>query len=102
MIFTELGQRMPWYVAGFIIFLIGYFPTYQNIRQLVPGISESGEAGYYITSMCVVNIGWAAVQIGHMSLVPSLTYSIKRRVNRFLELRIASITLETPLHFCQI
>lgn len=77
---SHLGQRMPWYVCGFAVFLIGYFPIYQNIKELQPGISEKAEAGYYVTFMCVVNIGWAAVQIGHMSLVPSLTYSIKRRV----------------------
>lgn len=67
-------------MGGFIVFLIGYFPIYQNIRKLYPEISVEAQTAYYVIFMCIVNIGWAAVQIGHMSLVPSLTYSIKRRV----------------------
>lgn len=43
-------------------------------------MSLAGQTAYYVVFMCIVNIGWAAVQIGHMSLVPSLTYSLKRRV----------------------
>jgi Na+/melibiose symporter-like transporter len=62
------------------VFLIGYFPIYQNIRKLYPSISIEAQTAYYVVFMCIVNIGWAAVQIGHMSLVPSLTYSLKRRV----------------------
>ena len=77
---TKYGKRKPWYISGFIIFLIGYFGLYQNIVYLHPGISEEKQAAYYITFMVLVNIGWAAVQISHMSLVPSLTCSIKRRV----------------------
>lgn len=87
---TKWGKRKPWYVIGFIIFLVGYFGIYQNIVMLSPGISESKQAAYYITFMSLVNIGWAAVQISHMSLVPSLTCSIKRRVSGDI-FRISSI-----------
>lgn len=83
------------------MFLIGYFPIYQNIKQLNPEVTKEGETSYYVTFMCIVNIGWAAVQIGHMSLVPSLTYSIKRRVSLGL-VRIVSIIYEIPLLFSPI
>ena len=77
----RFGKRKPWYVSGFVIFLVGYFGIYQNIVTLKPGISNEAETGYYVTFMSLVNIGWAAVQISHMSLVPSLTSSTKRRVD---------------------
>jgi Na+/melibiose symporter-like transporter len=34
---------------------------------------------YYIFFPSILNIGWAAVQVAHMSLVPSLTLSRKKR-----------------------
>lgn len=36
---SRWGKRKPWYAAGFIIFLIGYFGIYQNIRQINTNIS---------------------------------------------------------------
>jgi len=40
---------------------------------------ESSVLNYYIICASAYNIGWAAVQVPHMALVPSLTLSRKTR-----------------------
>lgn len=70
------GQRTPWYVGGLIIFLISFIALYQNFQSA----NKTYEYIYYSFVSAFVNIGWAGVQIGHMSLVPLLTCSRKRRV----------------------
>jgi Na+/melibiose symporter-like transporter len=38
------------------------------------------EFAFYVGFGIIFSIGWAAIQISHMSLVPSLTLDRKRRV----------------------
>ncbi|KAL4509928.1 hypothetical protein ABPG72_010121 [Tetrahymena utriculariae] len=80
---TRFGKRMPWYVLGTILVLIGFLPVF---HCFIPGKiwlslddNNSLKAFYYIFFPSLFNVGWAAVQISHMSLVPSLTVSRKRR-----------------------
>jgi Na+/melibiose symporter-like transporter len=70
-----LGQRTPWYVFGLVLVFVCYIPIYQDFH------SENGwDYAYYTIFPGLFNVGWAALQISHMSLVPSLTCSRKRRV----------------------
>ena len=57
--------------------MICYLPIYQKYRNE----NVAYEYLYYAVFPGVFNIGWASLQISHMSLVPSLTCSRKRRVS---------------------
>jgi len=73
---NNIGQRSPWYVLGLVLVVSCYIPIYQTFIS----DNKSNEFAYYIIFPAIFNIGWAALQISHMSLVPSLTCSRKRRV----------------------
>lgn len=76
MLFIYLGKRTPWYVLGLVIIMLTFLPIFLPFR------SETvlNEFLYYSIFPGLFNIGWACLQISHMSLVPSLTCSRKRRV----------------------
>ncbi|EGR32150.1 major facilitator superfamily protein, putative [Ichthyophthirius multifiliis] len=80
---TKYGKRMPWYIAGFILVFISFFPIFHRFipGEIYPQMNqnETFMKFYYIFFPSIFNIGWAAVQISHMSLVPSLTTSRKKR-----------------------
>ena len=82
---TKIGQRKPWYIGGLILVVSCFIPLFSGFR----GESNGAQYAFYIIFPSIFNIGWAALQISHMSLVPSLTCSRKRRVNIF-KLRISS------------
>lgn len=73
---TSIGQRKPWYIAGLILVVSCFIPLFSGFQ------SDSTPVMYafYTIFPSFFNIGWAALQISHMSLVPSLTCSRKRRV----------------------
>ena len=72
---TRFGQRKPWYIVGLLLVCAGYIPLYSGFIS----DSQKTEFFFYVMFGIVYNIGWAALQISHMSLVPSLTCSRKRR-----------------------
>lgn len=76
---TRIGKRKPWYIFGLVLIVIAFLPTFQDVRYYFPGISESGEYAYYLFFPSLFNVGWAALQISHMALVPALSCSRKRR-----------------------
>lgn len=72
---TRFGQRTPWYIGGLILVCICYVPLWS-------GFSSDNLAvmyAWYTIFAGIFNFGWASLQISHMSLVPSLTCSRKRR-----------------------
>ena len=73
---TRIGKRKPWYIVGLVLVVICFIPLFSGFRSESRGI----EYAFYIVFPGLFNIGWAALQISHMSLVPSLTCSRKRRV----------------------
>ena len=65
------------YIGGIIVVTIGFLPI---ILPLLPeDESDSIKIVYFVFFPSIFNIGFASVQISHMSLVPSLTCSRKRR-----------------------
>ena len=74
---TSIGQRKPWYIAGLILVFSCFIPLFSGFK----GESENAQYAFYTVFPGIFNIGWAALQISHMSLVPALTCSRKRRVN---------------------
>ncbi len=81
---SPIGQRKPWYIAGLILVVACFIPLFSGFK----GESVNSEYAFYTIFPGLFNVGWAALQISHMSLVPSLTCSRKRRVN-LLILRIS-------------
>ena len=92
----EVGQRTPWYIFGLVTILICFAPIFSSYHH--PQVHW--EYLYYSVFPGLFNIGWACLQISHMSMAPSLTCSRKRRV--FIPLsRINSTTAETASAFSQ-
>lgn len=79
------GQRTPWYIFGLVLVISCYIPIYMGFKS--PD-NPGAEYAYYTIFPGLFNIGWAALQISHMSLVPSLTCSRKRRVIFYIYSRI--------------
>ena len=85
---TRWGKRMPWYVFG-VFFVIPTFagifayPEFINVKEEVNGKLEikhpTLQAVWYITLPALFNIGWASVQIAHMSIVNALSQSNRMR-----------------------
>lgn len=84
---TRIGQRKPWYIGGLVLVFSCFIPLFSGFK----GDSVGSEYAFYIIFPGLFNIGWAALQISHMSLVPSLTCSRKRRVINLIS-RIGLIT----------
>jgi Na+/melibiose symporter-like transporter len=81
---TRFGKRMPWYYFGFLMVIpcfLGIFsyPPFINDPKKDGKINETLQAAWYITLPALFNVGWASVQISHMSIVNQLSYSGTRR-----------------------
>ena len=77
---TRFGQRKPWYIFGLILVVCCYIPIYSGFESKTSESKSSGvEYAWYIIFPSLFNLGWASLQISHMSLVPALTCSRKRR-----------------------
>jgi len=78
---TKCGKRMPWYIFGTIFVLptfLGIFidPEFINKKDEKGEIINKGlQSAWYITLPALFNVGWASVQIAHMSVVNQLSMS---------------------------
>jgi Na+/melibiose symporter-like transporter len=72
----SIGQRKPWYIAGLVLVVTCFIPLWSGFES----DSLGSMYAFYTIFGGLFNVGWAALQISHMSLVPSLTCSRKRRV----------------------
>ena len=79
---TSIGQRKPWYIFGLILVVICVVPLYSGFTI----DSKPGMYAFYSIFAGLFNVGWASLQISHMSLVPSLTCSRKRRVQIYYKI----------------
>lgn len=72
---------MPFYIFGFFFVI----PTFMGIFSYPEFIndpertSKDLQAAWYITLPALFNVGWASVQISHMSIVNQLSTSNRRR-----------------------
>lgn len=80
---TRFGKRKPWYIAGTIMVAVCFIFIFQPCFFCSKSASEEDQKVtkiiYYVMFPSLFNVGWAFVQIAHMSLVPSLTVSKCRR-----------------------
>jgi len=72
---TKIGKRTPWYIFGFVLVTVCFVFIFREFDTESSGM----RIFYYTFFPAAFNVGWAAVQVAHMSLVPSLTLSRKTR-----------------------
>jgi len=70
------GRRNFWYYFGFTFVNICFLGIFTDPPFLK---TERARNIWYCVLPAVFNIGWASVQIAHMSIVNTLTYSQRRR-----------------------
>ena len=73
---TKIGKRKPWYIVGTLIVPVSFFFVFEDCYPC-NAVSESSKVVVAIIWYCffasLFNIGWASIQISHMSLIPSLS-----------------------------
>ena len=66
------GRRNFWYYFGFSFVNIAFLCIFTDPPFLTTTMSKNI---WYVIMPAIFNIGWASVQIAHMSIVNVLTYS---------------------------
>lgn len=71
---SRFGKRKPWYATGFVIVVVSFLFIFQNCMICSLDYNKTAlKMSYYIFFPSLFNIGWAFMQVSHMSLVPSLS-----------------------------
>lgn len=77
---TKCGKRTPWYIWGTVCVIICFSLIFQKCTICESSSNpELFEMIYYIILPSLFNIGWAAVQVSHMALLPSISINKKNR-----------------------
>jgi Na+/melibiose symporter-like transporter len=71
----EMGRRKIWHFGGTFMVAICFFMVFgmYSVSGALRNLSDAGQTIYYMIAASLFNIGWAAVQVSHMSLVPELS-----------------------------
>ena len=95
----RLERRQLWYVIGTVLVAINFFLIFgislpELIRSDAP---EWSVLLYYCCAASLFNVGWAAVQVSHMAMVPELSKNEHTRVvlnsARYSESVIANVSV---------
>ena len=82
---TKFGKRTPWYIAGSFLVAISFSLIFQ--RCLICSEDKGTmQLMYYISLLVLYNLGWAAVQVAHMSLLPVISVN-KKNKDKMVRLR---------------
>lgn len=77
---TRCGKRTPWYLGGTVLVIICFSLIFQPCFICSENNSETTmQLIYYIILPSLFNIGWAAVQVAHMSLLPIISINKKNK-----------------------
>ena len=74
---TKIGKRTPWYLGGTILVSISFIFIFFSF--LPENTCNSYKFIYYAIFGSLFNIGWAAVQVSHMALLPSITLNVNKK-----------------------
>ena len=69
------GQKNAWYYFGTILVVPAFLCIFLDFQFS----NEDFTNAWYVTFPAIFNVGWASVQIAHMSIVNSLAYSQRKR-----------------------
>jgi Na+/melibiose symporter-like transporter len=73
------GKRKTWHLLGTVLVAIS-IPFIFNQCIECKNASETLKLVHYSTFIVIFQFGWAAVQVGHVSLITDLTPNSKERV----------------------
>lgn len=76
---TKIGRRTPWYIGGTILVIVCFTLMFQSDYILPTYVSYGLKMTYFIINPSLFNVGWAAVQVAHMSLLPSISLCKKKQ-----------------------
>jgi len=77
---SRLGRRTPWYICGTLGVIVCFSLIFQPCTMCKNSNNpDLWEMVYYITLPSLFNIGWASIQVSHMSLLPSISINRKNR-----------------------
>ena len=78
----RLERRQTWYLFGSVLVAINFFLLFGIALPVLinPDCPEWGLLAYYCTAASLFNVGWASVQVSHMSMVPELSRHEHTRV----------------------
>ena len=95
----RLERRQTWYVIGTVLVAINFFLLFGiSVPELINSSAPDWSLLlYYCVAASLFNVGWAAVQVSHMSMVPELSKSEHTRVvlnsARYSESVIANVSV---------
>ena len=69
------GKRNAWFYFGSLLVVPAFLCIFLDIQFT----SETMTNAWYITWPAIFNVGWASVQIAHLSIVVSIAYSQRKR-----------------------
>jgi hypothetical protein len=71
------GRRHLWYLIGTILVIVNFFFLFARCVMCdLTGdhqMNSDANLAYYAFAAALFNVGWAAVQVSHMALVPGTT-----------------------------
>lgn len=70
---------MPWYFTGYILVVICFLFIFQNCFVCTNMSDSSLKLVYYCFFPSAFNIGWAFMQVSHMSMICNLTNDSKKK-----------------------
>jgi Na+/melibiose symporter-like transporter len=70
-------MRKPWYLFGTILVPLSFFFVWEECWPCAG--NKASEIVWYAIFASLFNVGWAAIQIAHMSMIPTLSPVQKRR-----------------------
>lgn len=78
---VQIGRRKIWHLIGTFMVAICFFMVFGlwSLEAVRPML-ESWRVEYYALAASLFNVGWAAVQVSHMSMVPELSPVCHERV----------------------
>ena len=72
------GKRNTWYIFGSLLVIPSFMGIFMDFG-FVRDASEGFRNAWYCVLPAIFNVGWACVQISHLSIVNSLSYGQRRR-----------------------
>lgn len=81
---SRLGKRVPWYIFGTVLMPLSFFFLFQDC-YIGKGVVE---AMWYSFIAVFFNVGWATIQMAHLSLIPAIT-PVKEKKDFIIGIRTA-------------
>ena len=96
---SPCGKRIPYYIAGFILKFICFAFLFQPCYFCPEDHLHWSWSLYYATLASIFNLAWAAVNVSHFSLAPTLSFN-KKNTQKMVRVRTIFIFVAQLLALC--